>query len=266
MADLFTNNDFRHGRPQVLMQADKHPKILLLWQHGDERLGPDLGYYLYSQRPDLLQYVDYLCGNPQAASQDPPAHWTDADLNRSYGQSAEPTYETKRAREIVDIIRQGNYEYVLDVHTSVTDVGHFAIAPRLSTAVRRLIAASDEQRVVVLSPDLYQVSLAGQFEQVLALEYNQALADQPETLEQLATMLDRLAGLQPATEPRAREIFYIDGPIPKAEDPGVDARNFELCKDGYYPVLLGTGKRSYREDPTKTYLGFAARRREEVVL
>ena len=261
-----TINDFRHGRPQVLLQADKHPKILLLWQHGDERLGPNLGHYIYNQRPDLMPHIDYICGNPQAANQEPAAHWIDADLNRSYGQAAASNaYETGRAKEIMAMVREAGYDFVLDLHTSVTDIGHFAIISQLSQAVRQLISASNEQRVVVLSPELSQVSIAGQFDNVLALEYNQALADQPKTIEQVVEMLERLIGSRPL-KPSTREVFYIDGPIPKSEDPGLDARNFELCKDGYYPVLFGTGKRSYREDPTKTYLGFAARRREELVL
>jgi hypothetical protein len=64
--------------------------------------------------------------------------------------------------------------------------------------------------------------------------------------------------------PRQRAFYYVGHPIPKTEDPGMDARNFELCADNYYPVLFG--ENSYRSDPTKTYLGFAATRREIVTI
>jgi len=266
MQNQFTHDDFIHGRPERLFQASKAPKILLLWQHGNERLGPNLGYYLYRHRPDLLEHVDYLCGNPLAAAQTTPKGWLETDLNRSYRPAGAPkSYEEKRAQEILGIIRTGGYDYVLDLHTSSADVDRFIIVHESNPVIRKMVAASFENRVVVLSPDLYRSALAGRIDHCMALEYNEGLADDPEIIEQLADVLEKLiTGL--AHQPKPREFYYIDDIIPKTEDPGIHVRNFEWCEHGYYPILVGTGKSSYREDPTKSYIGFAARRKELIEL
>src|SRR6185436_10666281 len=87
---IFTLNDFLHGRPEAIIQATKSPKILILWPHGNEELGPRLGHHIYTQRPDLLAHIDYLCGNPRAAAQTPPANYTESDLNRDFNLGHEP--------------------------------------------------------------------------------------------------------------------------------------------------------------------------------
>jgi hypothetical protein len=263
MAD-FTHDDFIHGRPERLFGASKKPKVLVLWQHSNERLGPNVGYYLYTKRPDLLEHIDYLCGNPRAAQAG--RHWIDTDLNRSYRPASQPVgYEEHRAQEILEIIRSRNYDYIVDLHTSVTDVDRFIIIHEDNPTIRAMIGASFENRIVVLPPHIYQVALAGQVNHCMALEYNQDIADEPAVVEQVVHFLEKLIrGL--AHEPKPREFFYIDGTVPKSRDPGLHVRNFEWCDDGYYPVLFGTGERSYRQDPTKSYLGFAAKRKETIEL
>lgn len=261
----FTLKDFLHGRVEYLFQAHRSPKILLLWQHPDEVLGPHLAYYLYAHRPDLLDYVDYLCGNPKAAAQDPPLHWTEADLNRSYrptpGQPV--TYEQQRARYILEIIKKGQYACVLDVHTSVADVDRFILIQTDTPHIRVMIAASTITRVIVMPPG--EASLAGAVPESLTIEYSQRIPIE-QAIQEYIALLENLVDLRTAPKPKQREFFLVDRHILKNEDPGLDAENFKLCKDGYYPVLLGSGPRSYREDPTKTYLCFGASRKEEVLL
>jgi hypothetical protein len=97
----------------------------------------------------------------------------------------------------------------------------------------------------------------------MAFEYNQHLAATPSVIAEIIDILDVLAGNKKAT-PKPREFFYIDRPIPRDEDPGIDTPNFELCKDGYYPVLLGDN--SYRRDLSKPYVGYAATKKEIITL
>jgi hypothetical protein len=64
----YTVEDFIHGDPTDIMIATQRPKILVLWPHGNERLGPRIGHHIATERPDLLRHVDYMCGSPQAAA------------------------------------------------------------------------------------------------------------------------------------------------------------------------------------------------------
>jgi len=265
-APAFSLNDFIHGTPPAIFKATKNPKILVVWPHGAEELGPRFGYYMYTRRPDLFKHIDYLCGNPKAAAAHPPVNYIEADLNRSYKFLKEPTnYEERQAQEIMHIIKRGGYQYVLDLHTSVTDIGKFIIIQHDTPFVRAMIAASPITRVIIMPPSIAEASLAGQVPHSLTLEYNHQLASRPRAMHELATLVDNLIGTT-VKAPQMREFYYVDRPISKTEDPGEDARNFVWCRDGYYPIFLGVGERSYRSDPTKTYLGFAATRKEDVFL
>ena len=96
-------------------------------------------------------------------------------------------------------------------------------------------------------------------------EYNERLA-KTKGVDDLLVLLDGLVAGTPLHEPFEREFFFVDGTVPKSEDPGLAARNFELVSDGYYPIFLGTGPRSYREDTTKNYACFRATKRTTEVL
>src|SRR5688500_4098990 len=92
-------------------------------QHGNEKLGPRLQRYLKNDKSGKFKNVDYLCGNPRALRAD--VRFIDTDLNRSYKPQTPITYEEKRAKKILKIIQQSQYDYVLDVHTTTADVGRF---------------------------------------------------------------------------------------------------------------------------------------------
>jgi len=260
----FSESDFIQGRPESLLQATEAPKILVVWPHGDETLGARIGYHLYSERPDLLKHVDYICGNPRAAGQTPSVRDTETDLNRSFNPNNGPrTYEEKRAAKILGQIAAVGYNDVLDVHTSTTDGGSFFLANHRNPAVDAMIAASPLTRTVMMPDSIAQAGLIGQVPNSVSIEYNRAEAQQ-RGVEESLVLIEGLIHGAPYVKAQKREFFYVTRPIPKTEDPGLDAKNFELCADGYYPVLFG--ENSYRKDPTKPYLGFAATEREVVVL
>ena len=260
----FTEDDFIHGHPETMIQADTRPKVLIVWPHGDETLGPRLGYRIQSEHPDLLGHVDYMCGNPYAASKNPPERYIETDLNRSFNPAAAPaSYEEKRAQIILDQIEIGDYDYVLDVHTSTTDVGRFFLANHRTKAVDTIIAASPLTRIVMMPDHIAQAGLIGQVPNAVSIEYDRRVAETCGVEESLL-LIDGLVQARPLVELQEREFFYVTRPIPKTEDPGLQAPNFKLCADGYYPVLFG--QNSYRSDPSKPYLGFAATSREVVTM
>jgi hypothetical protein len=272
----FTEAGFINGAPETLFQAEQQPKILVVWPHGDELLGPKLGYHLATERRDLLEHVDYMCGNPEAAQASPSRRYIETDLNRSFAPAGEPSsYEERRAQAILGTIRTGGYNYVLDLHTSTTDVDRFFLAGReRNDAVDTMVGASVVDRVVIM-PDMVKMvgsesrvplglsGLIGQVPHSVSVEYNADLANEV-GVDETVLMLDGLIAGTSLVAAKPRDFFYVDGFIPKTNDPGEAARNFELCAEGYYPVLYG--ENTYRKDPTKPYLGFAATVKDTIIL
>jgi hypothetical protein len=274
----YAEDDFIHGRPEGLLQADGDPRLFAVWAHGNEHLGPRVGHHIYSERRDLLTHVDYVCGNPLAAAQQPQARYTQdivtpgftkagTDLNRSFTPGIKPqSYEEYRAAEIRTMIDEGDYDYVLDLHTSTTEVDHCFLISREfedDPAVRSIIAASPIDKVIVLPEEIARWGLIGNVHNAVSIEYERSKAAAVGVQESLLT-IDGLVQGRPLIQPHERAFFDVSHPIPKAEDPGLDAKNYELCADGYYPVLFG--ENSYRRDPSKSYLGFAATKRRVVLL
>jgi succinylglutamate desuccinylase len=247
-----------------IIGATKRPKLLIIWLHGDEMLGQRVGEYIVAERPDLLEHVDYICGNVVAAQQDPAVRYIDTDLNRSFNPAAEPKgYEEQRAQEILAKIRGVQYDYVLDLHTSTVEVDRFFLIDKRTKAIDEMIAASQVTRVIVMPEAIVQAALIGQAANAISIEYDREVAKKSGVAETIALIDDLISG-QTQTRPQEREFFSVTRAIPKTEDPGAEAKNFELCKDGYYPVLFGED--AYRRDPKAKYLGFAAERVEKVSL
>jgi len=257
------------GEPERIIQAVKQPRILVAWQHTNEELAPLLLDRLLTARRDLLEHVDYICGNPKTAATDRMKGFLETDLNRSYLPPGGPqSYEDHRAEEILRLVAAGGYDYILDPHTSVTEVGNFIIISEKyldDPEVRAMIAAAPLKRVIVMPEDIARHTLIGAAHPVIVTEYNERLAE-TRGVEDLLKLLDGLVAGKPLHEAFEREFFFVDGTVPKTQDPGPAARNFELVPDGYYPIFLGTGPRSYREDKTKTYVCFRATKRTREVL
>jgi hypothetical protein len=231
----------------------KTPRILVIGaQHGDERLGPRIQRALQSEKTTRYETVDYLCGNPRAYRKN--VRFTETDLNRSYDTLPAVTYEQQRAQRILKMIAAGNYDYVLDVHTSRADVGRFFLATHLGEPIRRAISVSEFERVVIMPPHIADCSLIGQVPQALSIEYARPLAQTRQALQEVLALLDSL--LQGRVQPTRREVFYVSGKIPLGSKLSYDTKNFELSSEGFYPVIFG------RDSSYSEYKGFAARRRE----
>jgi hypothetical protein len=233
------------------------PRILIVGaQHGDERLGPRINRFLKTDKAGKYANVDYLCGNPRAYRRN--VRFTETDLNRSYDTLPAKTYEQKRAQKILEIIREGDYDYVLDIHTSRADVGRFFLATHLGDPIQKIVSASSFDRVAIMPPHVADCSLIGQVEQAISVEYDRRIARSKRTLAEIIELLDNL--LTGTSQPRTREVFYVAGKIPLASKLSYEARNFKLSNEGFYPVIFSR-RSSYTE-----YKGFAADRREVMEL
>lgn len=264
---------FLIGNPTEIIGATKFPKILIIGLHGTEHLAARVAHFIQTKRTDLLDHVDYICGNPKAAGSIPQERYTNehakddtqgTDLNRCFNVTGEPkTYEEKRAKELLP--RLQNYDYVLDLHTTTTTAGNshrFVITTHPENeAVKKIIAASPFERIVVFPTDNGLLNSA--FLPSVACEFNQDYAATPEAIQEIIQTIDTLVRGE-TKKPIQREFFYFSHVILKENDPGIDTPNFELYNNEYYPILVGNN--SYRFDPAKKYVGYAATKREIITL
>ncbi|HZM64425.1 MAG TPA: hypothetical protein VFB59_04800 [Candidatus Saccharimonadales bacterium] len=266
--------DLLTGRVGKIISGEAETVVIDL--HPPEHLAALVAHHLRTARRDLQPHVDYICGNLRAAKRDPQERYTNehdpdptkrgTDLNRAFKTVGAPTtYEQGRAKRLRPQLR--SYKRVLDVHTSTTDCGpnrRFILVARPdNTEVRNIIAASPIEDVIIMPPDIAEPSLIGQVPNSVSFEYNQDFARTPEAMAEMMLVLDGLTtGIQHA--PRTRRFYEVFEPIKREEDPGLGTPNFELCRDGYYPVLLG--ENSYRRNPAVAYVGFKARAPELIEL
>lgn len=235
----------------------KTPRILVVGsQHGDERLGARIHRFLRADTSGRYKSVDYLCGNPRAYRRN--VRFTETDLNRSYNVAEPKTYEEGRAAKILRVIADGEYDYVLDVHTSRADVGRFFLATHLDGAVREIISASRFERVAIMPPHIANCSLIGTVPNAISVEYDRRIARSKRTLEEIVELLDNL--LSGRRQAREREIFYVDDKIPLDSPISYECHNFELSPQGFYPVIFARNS-SYTQ-----HKGFAARRKEVQII
>ena len=288
-----TVEDFMRGVPERIVEATD-PRILILWPHGDETLGARVAHHINSRRPELWQYVDYVCGNPIAASQEPAVRDTSkfeapvadtevvgTDMNRSYAPKESSkllSYEEQRAEMIKALIRERGYDYVLDMHTSKSNVDRCLIVSERywqGPASQEMIRASRVGKIAVLPevvPDnenpgqtrsLVTLGLIGQVAQAISIEYHRPVALEVGVQETMA-MIDNLLlnDRAPLTRDAPRDVYYVERTVPKGADFST-IENFHWHEDGYFPVLVSQ-ENDYGNDPTKDYSGFAASRREIV--
>lgn len=231
-----------------------YKKILLIGsQHGNERLGDALYAHLTKQRPELSPYITYVIGNPKAHKSN--VRYIESDLNRSY-INKNITYEQRRANKVAKIIENGNYDLVLDLHTTecAQPVSIITTANE-SKSVQNFTRSSSVQHVVYMPPLVHAGSLIGAYGHVVAIEVNNSSVNL-RLLGRLCDDIDRYVSSRPSEcEKKVYEIFDY---LPKDELSAQELNNlvnFRLSTHGFYPILVGNN--TYKRQTS--YLGFKAR-------
>ena len=257
---------FLRGIPEKVIATEK-PKIAITWLHTNEDHAPIVAHELYRNHPTLAAHINYICGNPHTAKHAPEKGFTYDDLNRSFSTETlnnPKSYEHHRAVEVIKFVKDARY--ILDMHNTVcTNFGKVMIIKEdyfHKPRIQEIIAASPLKRILLVSEDVGDLTLIGEEKaRAVTLEYELGLSHSEAVPDAIQTIKALLHGNE-HHRPFEREIFRMVGSIPKTDDPGLETKNFEpfTGKDGqtHYAVFLGTGPRSYREDPTKDYCGFYA--------
>lgn len=232
-------------------------RILLLGsQHGNEVLGINLFKHILSVDPELGNNIDYICGNPNAFLVN--KRFTESDLNRSYGAQNIKTYEEKRAHEILLYIKEHKFDYVIDLHTSTSDIGKALILPSLSENIRKIINRSNIYNIIVMPPHIVSQSLIGNVPNSISVEYNENLATKHSSLVELYAFVKMLS-VKTACQPKKRNVFHVDRLIKTEELKNERVTNYTKTSSGYYPLLYG-------EKNYTTYSGFAASTKTELLI
>lgn len=234
-------------------------KILVIGAtHGDELLGPKLYQRLLSKRSYLLEYVDFIVGNPRAFAAR--KRYIEQDLNRSYQDQTKSTYEASRAKEIIDYITQTKPDIVLDMHTTSCKQPNCLILSSVDDPmVRRMLGASHISTLLQVQPmgDIVTLNVPVIGYEVTNSSINTSL------LDTITGDLERfVAGEVPYPN---KELFAMSGKIYKSEYTPEQAStfvNFQMHPLGFVPIM--TGNNSYKKQAD--YLGFKSEALKKIVI
>ncbi len=226
-------------------------KILILGsQHGNERLGIKLYEYIKKRRTELSEHVTYKLANPKAFRQN--VRYTETDMNRSYGDNSN-SYESSRASQILRYIDSGNFNLVLDMHTTTCDQPPCLIVDAVKQENVRFIAASTISHIIEMQHPIVQDSLNSKRPNVISVEANRLITRS--LLDSLCDDIKRYCNNTVVAN--ERHVYRVTELLEKDEINEPDAAklvNFHLSSLGFYPVLVG--ENSYKQQTR--YLGFKA--------
>lgn len=107
--------------------------------HGNEPVGIEVIRHL-DRKPPLGAKNDFdtFWANPKAYEQQ--KRFVDCDLNRTFGKNGRSHgYEEGRSKELSEQI-EGNYEFILDLHTTTSNMGITAILTQTDPVTRQAAA------------------------------------------------------------------------------------------------------------------------------
>ena len=217
--------------------------------HGDERLGAKVFNYFKNNNSEI-EGLRIIFANEAAYAIN--KRFIAEDLNRCFPGDEKGTDEYLLASRLTDIVK--NLKYVLDIHTTTSDVRMTPIVCNLSENTKKIINKTSSFEVALMSPNLSRHSLIGQTKAGVSLEYGVGVAED-EALEEITGIINKLKDEQ-MQSPQKRRIFVIETRIPLDADI-TGARNFSKMEElGVYPFLL-------KEKSYTTNHGFGAKKYTE---
>ena len=235
--------------------ATKNPALAIVGcQHGDELLGQQV-IDRYRQNLEPYPGLQLVLANEEALALG--QRGVDGDLNRSYPGDPNGNHEERLAAKIMKTVADA--EFVLDLHTTKSEVDVFPIIVRYDDKVRRLLNATDYTQVAYMdlphggrNSGLANFSGAG-----LALEFYDKYVNKKfdEVYAGIDTIVRRILARE-TRPPQTREIFHVTELTPWKGTEGFDLHNFKYSEalGGYSVIPDGI---SYRGK----HRGFTARER-----
>ncbi len=215
--------------------------------HGDELLGIKLYKRLLQTRSPLLEYVDFIIGNPRAYTAK--KRYIETDLNRSYQKKGD-LYEEKRAQEIKSYIASTCPDLVIDMHTTTCKQPSCIITSGTDGEMRRRFLRACHLPTILQVQPMGDIASLGNF--VVAYEVpNRDIS--PALLDDITADLQRFVADIGGFE--EKKLFVMSDKIYKKDVTDEQASgfiNFEMNSLGFVPIM--TGENSYKRQTD--YLGF----------
>lgn len=199
-------------------------------QHGDEVFGRTVFDYFQSK----LSGMRLILANQEAYDQG--KRFIDDDLNRSFPGDQDGNHEERLAAQILPHIK--DVRYVLDIHTTTSEIVMTPIICNESDDVKRIINLTSTREVAYMGNGIADHSLIGQVAAGVSLEFNKDYAKTDAALDVVKQVVLGLLNDSPL-RPQERHIFDIVGSIAANQELQEDVANFK--KDdilGGYPFLL----------------------------
>jgi succinylglutamate desuccinylase len=199
--------------------------------HGEETFSQTVYHYLLANYKTLGSFR-LILANPTACARR--IRYCESDLNRSFPGLLTGTAEQQIAHQLMPELKKT--DYVIDIHTTVSDIGMVPIITHLHDGTIHLLNATDRKNVAFIQSST--TSLISHAHAGVALEFNQEYAQTEPALAEVLTVLRRIQNN--ARRPsRQRSVYFIDGTLSKSQPLPAHAKNFTKLKpDNVYPFLL----------------------------
>lgn len=230
--------------------------------HGDELVGKKI-----TEELDKLNIENGILktfiANPKAIENK--TRYIDTDLNRSFPGNKNGNLEEKIAYNLSKELQ--NFDYVIDIHSTTTDVKSLVIITKLNEEIRNLINAFNPKKVALMPEEIAQKAMIHYCNAGISFEYGNDKSNSAyeNALEDIKIILSSLGLIDEEFEKpeQETELYKVIDMLDKPKGCKInnEIKNFGLIKKGsligktknekiladrdFYPVLFG-GK-SYKK-------------------
>lgn len=201
--------------------------------HGDETFGLTVVDF-FKDRLDQFPGLQLVIANEEAVAQN--KRFIETDLNRSFPGNVNGSKEERLAVELFEVVRSSSY--VLDIHNTTSDILMTPIVTGMDDQTKRIINLCSSKEIAYIQKPLSDKALGGQMQGCVSLEFVFAYAQTQQAKLDVENIIDGLLANE-SQIPKMREVFYIDGSIPKSKELPKQVKNFQYISTlGVYPFLL----------------------------
>ena len=200
--------------------------------HGEEVFPAKIFEYL---KKNLDQYpgLKIILAHEEALKKG--VRFFDTDLNRSFPGKKDGNYEERLAYQIKKEIK--NCKYLIDLHTSVTDIQLTPIVTKINRKTKRIINLQKSAQIIYVKKPLAGQALIGQINNGVSLECGRQHTKGPAMMRSILQLINDLIH-DKKRKPRARKIFTVTGTLSKSTPIPKNAKNFKYIKAlKIYPIL-----------------------------
>lgn len=228
------------------MQSVQHKLLLVGSQHGNEPFGARL---IRDMQIDFSENQDFkmIIANPKALQKK--VRYVEENMNQAY-RSELDTYEARRAKKIAQ--EAAKYEYLIDVHTTTSDIPPTLIVADLSHATLRIINSLPFTHIVYFDHFLSANSLIGEHRGSVTFEANTEYVDAHYVqLKEIFYLSCNTLLSQETRVPEKRNLYFASEQLSEQDEVSSDAKNFSRLAGKNFQTFL-TQEKAY----VGRYIGF----------